>query len=273
MPSDAPQTVFADTTAADGTVLHYRIHGDPAAPHRFALVHSLAMTGAFWAEVAAALPPDCALLAPDCRGHGASGKPAGPYHAEAMADDLAVMMDHAGWARAVVGGASMGGCVALAFGTRHGARTQGLGLFDTTAWYGPTAAADWEERGQKALSEGFEAMVGFQKTRWFGEAWRAANPAKVEAAVEVFLANDPAAYLEACRMLGRADLRGALAGLAMPVQIAVGSEDYATPVAMAEALRDAIPGAQLTVLEGRRHLTPLEAPAEVAAILLELIKP
>lgn len=264
---------LATATGADGTALCYRIFGDPAAPNRFVLVHSLAMTGAFWAEAAAALPADCAVLAPDCRGHGASGKPAGPYTVEAMADDLAVMMDHAGWDRAILGGASMGGCVAQAFAARHGARTLGLGLFDTTAWYGPTAAADWEDRGQKALAEGLAALVGFQKTRWFGDAWRAENPDKVEDAVSIFLENDPAAYLEACRMLGRADLRAYLGGFAFPAQIAVGSEDYATPVAMAEALRDAIPGAQLTVLEGRRHLTPLEAPAEVAAILHKLIAP
>ena len=55
------------------------------------------------------------------------------------------------------------------------------------------------------------------------------------------------------------------------MQIAVGSEDYATPVAMAEALRDAIAGAELTVLEGLRHLTPLEAPKTVANIALRVI--
>ena len=269
MPEINAQMAFA--TAADATPLGYRIYGNPAAPNRFALVHSLAMTGAFWAEAAAALPSDCAVLAPDCRGHGASGKPDGPYTAEAMADDLAAMLDHAGWDRVVAGGASMGGCVALAFAARHAARTIGLGLFDTTAWYGPTAPTDWEERGQKAVAEGLAALVGFQKTRWFGDDWRAANPEKVQDAVDIFLANDTAAYLEACRMLGRADLRAHLGGFDFPVQIAVGSEDYATPVTMAEALRDAIPGAALTVLEGRRHLTPLEAPAEVAAILLRVI--
>jgi 3-oxoadipate enol-lactonase len=266
-PVSTRPVTHAAAQAADGTRLCYRIFGDPAAPVRFALVHSLAMAGDFWADVAAALPADSALLAPDCRGHGNSGKPAGPYSAEQFADDLASVLDHAGWERAIVGGASMGGCVALAFAGRHAARTMGLGLFDATAWYGETAAKDWEERGQKALAEGLGALVGFQKTRWFGDGWRAAHPDKVDAAVAVFLANDPASYLEACRMLGRADLRAHLGGLSMPVRIAVGSEDYATPVAMAEALHAAIPGATLTVLEGLRHLTPLEAPQTVAALL------
>jgi pimeloyl-ACP methyl ester carboxylesterase len=39
---------------------------------------------------------------------------------------------------------------------------------------------------------------------------------------------------------------------------------------MAEALRDAIPGARLRVIPGARHLTPLECPEAIAAELREL---
>jgi 3-oxoadipate enol-lactonase len=50
----------------------------------------------------------------------------------------------------------------------------------------------------------------------------------------------------------------------------VGSEDYATPPAMAEAMRAAIPGATLEVLDGAAHLTPLERVDDVARLLLSL---
>jgi len=53
--------------------------------------------------------------------------------------------------------------------------------------------------------------------------------------------------------------------------VLVGEEDYATPIAMAEALRRGIPGASLTVLKGARHLTPLERPDEVAVALARLL--
>ena len=52
-------------------------------------------------------------------------------------------------------------------------------------------------------------------------------------------------------MLGAADLRAALPGMTMPTAIVVGEEDYATPVAMAEAMQRAIKGSTLTVLNGR----------------------
>ena len=46
----------------------------------------------------------------------------------------------------------------------------------------------------------------------------------------------------------------------MPVAIVVGEEDYATPVAMAQQLHEAIPQSTLTILPRARHLTPIECP-------------
>ena len=252
-------------TASDGTPIRAVLHG--RGERRIALVHSLAMTAEFWEPVIAALGCDWSVLAIDCRGHGASGKPQGPYRVEVMADDLAAAMDAARWSDAIVGGASMGGCIALSFASRHPDRTRALALIDTTAWYGEDAEEVWEQRGRKAVGEGLGALTGFQRTRWFSDAWREANPEAVKAAVKVFNANDPAAYLEACRMLGRMDLRTALLGLMMPVLILVGEEDHATPPDMARAMADAIQGAEIHILEGLRHLTPLEAPDVVAGHL------
>ena len=73
-------------------------------------------------------------------------------------------------------------------------------------------------------------------------------------------------------MLGAADLRGALPSMKMPTAIVVGEEDYATPVAMAEALYHCIQGSTLTVLKSARHLTPLDAPDSLAGELIALLK-
>lgn len=262
------QEAFA--RAADGARIRYRIWGDPASPRRVALVHALAMRAEFWEPVAARLGREVAALAVDCRGHGASDRPAGPYTVERFGDDLAAVLDDAGWERAVLGGASMGGCVAIACAARHPGRVAGLGLIDTTAWYGPTAEADWEGRARKALDGGMGALVEFQKSRWVSDRFREARPEALRAALDIFLANDVAAYAEVCRMLGRVDLRAALPELRAPTRVLVGEEDYATPVAMAEALAEAIPGATLEVIPGARHMTPLETPDVIAAMLREL---
>jgi 3-oxoadipate enol-lactonase len=165
----------------------------------------------------------------------------------------------------------MGGCVSLAFAVAYPARARALGLIDTTAWYGADAPKQWAERAAKAKQEGMAALVGFQTTRWFGDAFRAQHPDIVKESVGVFLRNDVNAYAETCRMLGSADLRAALPRLTMPTAVIVGEEDYATPVAMAQALHHGIAGSTLTVLPKARHLTPLEVPDIIAAELDRLM--
>src|SRR5690606_8423568 len=113
-------------------------------------------------------------------------------------------------------------------------------------------------------------LIPFQETRWFTDAFRANSPSVMAHCKAVFLANDVEAYLETCRMLGALDARGIIGGIEAPTQILVGDEDYATPVAMSEALAAAIPGARMRVLPQARHLSPLEYPEKVASCLLAL---
>ena len=114
-------------------------------------------------------------------------------------------------------------------------------------------------------------MIGFQVTRWFSDNFRATHPEIVEATSRVFLANDLACYQAACTMMGELDLRAALPSFRMPVSIIVGEEDYATPLAMSEALHSAIPGSSLHVIRGGRHITPVQCPGEIAGYLRELM--
>ncbi|HEY6258656.1 MAG TPA: alpha/beta fold hydrolase [Xanthobacteraceae bacterium] len=258
--------------ARDGTRLGYTLHGELAAADRVVMVHSLAMDRSFWRPVADRLAANAAVLTYDCRGHGRSDKPSGPYTVELHADDLADLMDQIGWRTVLVAGASMGGCIALAFAIRHPARVRALGLIDTTAWYGVDAPKNWEQRANAARASGLSSLIDFQLTRWFGEKFREENPQVVRDSVATFLRNDVEAYAQTCRMLGACDLRNGMSAIKVPTAVMVGEEDYATPPAMADAMHKAIAGSTLTVLPGARHLTPLERPDQVAAALGELAR-
>jgi 3-oxoadipate enol-lactonase len=222
------------------------------------------MTGEFWRPLVVHLGDQFSVLTWDCRGHGASDKPAGPYSANQFGDDLASVFDAAGWDKAICAGASMGGTVTIAFAAAYPDKVAALGLFDTTASYGAGAREAWEERASKARTEGLASLTAFQKTRWFGDAFREANPDLVERCVEIFCENDIDAYQETCRMLGDADLVATLDKVAVPTTILVGEEDYATPPPMAEAMHRLIAGSTLEVIPAARHLTPIECPALIA---------
>lgn len=261
--------------ASDGNPIAFRYHRGAAGAPVLALVHSLVMDHRFWDPVVKEVGDRASVLCIDARGHGNSGRgemPRAGYSSQRMADDLAEVMDHLGIARVVVGGASMGGCVALQFAGSHAARTAGVALIDTTAWYGPTAPQDWEGRAQKAVVEGLASLVDFQKTRWFSDAFRAAAPEVVDECIRIFLANDLDAYVATCGMLGAFDGRELLSGIRVPTWVVVGEEDYAAPVAMAQALHHGIAGARIEVIQGARHLTPLEVPERIAARLLDLCR-
>ena len=227
-----PVSDFA--TTRDGKRLAYRLTKG-SGRNRCVLVHSLAMTGSFWDRLVPYLLDSTDVLVYDCRGHGRSDKPKGSQPIARHADDLADLLDAVGWPKVVVAGASMGGCIALAFAAHYPQRLSGLGLIDTTAWYGPDAPRKWEKRGQKGLREGMASLSEFQKTRWVTDAFRAQHPEIVDEAIAVFLANDPEAYLETCRMLGHADLRQ-LPPFDFPTRIVVGSEVATSLFAMNAAV-------------------------------------
>ncbi|MEH2475109.1 3-oxoadipate enol-lactonase [Nitrobacteraceae bacterium AZCC 2161] len=261
--------------APDGCPIAFTLHAMPpegAARPRIVLIHSLALDRSVWDGVVPLLTPHADVLAYDCRGHGQSGRPKMTFTPELFAADLAGLLDHVHWDDAAVAGCSMGGCVAQAFAGHYPGRTRALALIDTTAWYGPTAPADWRERAATAATKGLQALSGFQATRWVSDAFREANPELMRAKLDVFLANDINCYQATCEMLGDADLRHYQSAMRMPAVVMVGDEDYAAPVAMAEQMQQAIPNATLSVLRGVRHLTPIECPGVIADEIKTLMK-
>ena len=260
-------------TTSDGCPISYDIHQSTqtGAP-RVVLIHSLALDRSIWDGVATRLANHAEVLTYDCRGHGRSGRPTGPFTTDLFARDLAELLDHLGWDAAAVAGASMGGCVAQAFAGLYPSRATALGLIDTTAWYGTDGPKAWLERADNARSKGLGGLINFQVTRWFSDGFRSANPELVAAASKVFLANELECYAASCVMLGEADLLRYQPSFRIPVAIVVGEEDYATPIAAARQLHESIKDSTLVILPGARHLTPIECPDQIAAQLLSLIE-
>ena len=78
---------------SDGCAIAYNIHsaGNPNL-HRMVLIHSLALDASIWDGVVARLAGRAEILRYDCRGHGRSGRPGGPFTTELFARDLAELV-------------------------------------------------------------------------------------------------------------------------------------------------------------------------------------
>lgn len=68
-------------------------------------------------------------------------------------------------------------------------------------------------------------------------------------------------------MLGRPDSRGDLARIAVPTLVLCGRQDALTPPAVHEEMAAGIPAARLVFVEDSGHMTPLERPQAVTAVL------
>jgi pimeloyl-ACP methyl ester carboxylesterase len=68
-------------------------------------------------------------------------------------------------------------------------------------------------------------------------------------------------------LLEREDQVGRLDYIACPTLVVAGEHDRLRSLEEAQELRDGIPGATLTIVEGVGHMIPMEAPERLAAIL------
>ncbi|MDE3102065.1 MAG: alpha/beta hydrolase [Chloroflexota bacterium] len=105
-------------------------HEWPGAAPPALLLHGIGNYGRYWDLVARAVDGAVRLVAPDARGHGASGRPDDGYApAEFVADALAIL-GALGIERALVVGHSMGGSHALRLAAEHPERVLALVLVD-----------------------------------------------------------------------------------------------------------------------------------------------
>ena len=87
--------------------IFYRLFGKPGATP-IVIVHGLSYFSYDWIPMAAVLAADRQVAAMDMRGFGDSGR-AQDYSVPAFAGDIIALLNHLGWAQAILVGHSMGG--------------------------------------------------------------------------------------------------------------------------------------------------------------------
>lgn len=223
-------------------------------------LHPLALSGELWSMVPTGHEGELCLLAPDARGHGSSAWDERAFLVEDLADDAATVIEHLDNGPMDVLGLSMGGSTALVLAARRPELVRRLVIADATASYGDERVERWGERARLALEKPREEQLVFQVDRWFGQRFREVEPATVTAVSDLFVRTSGTVHAAACHALGALDATEMLFAIRAPTLVLVGSEDYATPVAMAEELASRVSHAKLAVLPLTRHLSLLESP-------------
>lgn len=255
-----------------GVRLAYRLDGPKNAPVVM-LSNSLMSSWTMWDPQREALTRDWQVLRYDTRGHGQSETPPGPYSIEAMADDAARLIEHAGFDDVHFVGLSMGGMIGQQLAVDHPDLLDSLVLANTLSAYGPQAAPMWQGRIDAAGGpQGMAPIVEPTVARWFTEPFRAAgNAATLDWVRGMIRRTSVAGYVECCRALMRLDLTARLPAVRTPTLVLAGRQDPSTPVAGAEVIAAAVPGARLAVIENAAHISNIEQAGVFTGLLTDFL--
>ena len=163
-------------------------------------------------------------------------------------------------------GLSLGGYLAFEVIRRELERIERLVLLDTRA----VADSETLKQGRhadiaKVQAGGIEALIPELPTRWMHPSHRARLGELMGSMARSIGAKGQFNQQQA--MLARPDSHADLRNVTVPTLIACGHEDTATPLAEHERMRDCVPGARLEVFEECGHLSTLEQPKVVTALL------
>lgn len=227
------------------------------------LLHAFPLSSAMWLAQREGLAGRFRVVTPDLRGFGGSRLGDDEPSVDTMADDVARACRSLGVRRAVVGGLSMGGYVAMALSRRHPDLVLGLVLAATRAAADTApvrenrlrqAAALEDERSTRVLVD--EVLPGLVGPTTYRQ--RALVYGRVRGLVQ---AAPPLAAAWAQRaMAGRADSLGTLGGLRVPALVMIGDEDALATEDEARAMAEAMPNAELLVIPRAGHLCAVEQP-------------
>jgi (E)-2-((N-methylformamido)methylene)succinate hydrolase len=230
------------------------------------LIHGVGAQLENWAGVASRLVSEFRVLRYDLRGHGATTRSPGPYSLPLLADDLKALLDHIGLDQANVARHSPGGMIAQMLALRHAASVNRL------AHLSAVAARSKEERERVAarvdlISTG-DAGEHFRRSvsRWFTDAFIAANPELIAAYAARNAKNDPDCYAAGYRILAFDDLEHELEEIHVPAIVTTGEHDLGSSPRMSEIMSRRISGATLRILPGLKHSILIEAPLETSLL-------
>ena len=238
------------------------------------LLHGFPLDHRMWDDVAALLPDDVTVVAPDLPGLGASPLDASqPPSVVVAADAVAVTVRAAGFDEIVVAGLSMGGYVALALAERHPELVAGLVLLDTRSTPdGDDARARRLSIADAVLQAGTVDPVR-DVSGLVGPTTTSQRP-ELLARMEAWVAEqspDGVAWSQRA-MAARPDRTGVLAAVPGPAAVVVGDEDGLTPPPAAEHMVAQLTDAHYVLVPGSGHMSAVEVPVAAAGAIVDVVR-
>lgn len=237
-------------------------------------VHGFPFDKSMWQGQLDFLQSAYRVIAFDIRGFGKSTDENSSLSIDLFADDLIAFMDQLNIEKAVICGLSMGGYITLNAYERFPDRFEALILADTQCIADTPevkekryeAINDIEVNGVANFNESFIKKV-FYKDSFTNKK------EQVEELRSVVFSNPEHLIQRGLAAIAeRSETCSTLDKITIPTLIICGKEDSVTPLAQSEAMKKAISGATLKVIENAGHVSNLEQADEFNKHLSDFLK-
>jgi pimeloyl-ACP methyl ester carboxylesterase len=229
------------------------------------LIHGLGCNWHHWSRQIGWIAHARRVVAVDVRGGGGKTRWTRPGWTTAdMAADVHAVVTELGLRRPAIVGCSMGGTIALQYALDHPADISRLVVLASFA-------------GLPAeLAQSRDAQLAFIKSHTLreiaenrvGAAFTASADQDVRAwMVDMIAGGDKDGYDSEAQTTLAFDVRPRLKEITVPATIIHGEKDATVPVALAEAMAKAIPGASLHIIAGEGHFANVQVPEKVNPLL------
>ena len=260
------------TITANGIAISYDLEGSGPP---LVLVAGLGYSRWMWHKMIPALAENFTVLSYDNRGAGETDKPAGPYNAQLLAEDLSCLLAALGWKETAVFGHSMGGFIAQAFTLAYPEKVSKL-ILSATNFGGPRHVPVTQEALAVLMDTSSDPLTRLRNgiliscAEGFGER----HPEIVEEWLNYRATHpiDPAGYqaqmgIGLSLMSEEACFEHKLPAITTPTLLLSGAEDKVVPPANVDLLKAAIPGAETAVIPQAGHFFPFEQPETAVNIV------
>lgn len=269
MTQSLARTGFAEI---NGAQLYYEVAGEG---HPLVFLHAGVADSRMWEEQFATFAQHYQVVRYDLRGFGRSEVPVSPFQSH---EELAILLDYLGIARASLIGLSFGGKVALDFTLAHPERVAALVLIAPTISGGPVTPdieAFFEEEDAALEAGDLDGATELNLRMWVDGPRRTAAEVDPHVRALVYRMQRQAFATVFPEDAIELDLEppaiGRLGEVKAPTLLMVGDYDIEAEIKQVRWLTRKIAHAQLAIIEGAAHLVNMEKPAEFNQVVQDFL--
>lgn len=223
------------------------------------LIHGIGARKTAFAKLVEGLKDRFTCICHDLRGHGDSPLPDGRFGLEELVDDLEALRAKLGIERAHFAGHSLGGMIGPAYARRYPDRVLSLGLLSTAAFRTADDSAKVKAVVAAMREKGIGQVLDTLTARWFTDDFATARPEVIEWRKRQVMDTPGEVFLNVFDIYAETEMGPWLHQITAPSLVLTGELDGGCNPRLNRLIAEAMPNAELVILDGLKHAILIEA--------------